>query len=159
MSEKTVLFVDDELPILKTIKRIFHKEPCQVLIAESGQQGLELLEQNTVHVVVSDQRMPQMSGAEFLHQVRLKHPHIIRLTMSGYADLPTVIECVNQAHIHYFLPKPWDSDELKSVVMGYLEAAEDLGDGAPTMEYCQTLRKIIAGQRAEIDQLKKNISA
>ena len=83
MKNITVLFVDDELSILSTLKRLLRKESYDVLTADSGQQGLELLAQHAVDVVISDMRMPQMNGAEFLKIVKQQYPHTKRIIMSG----------------------------------------------------------------------------
>ncbi|MCL9781193.1 response regulator [Vibrio sp. S4M6] len=130
MPNGTVLFVDDEISILKSITRLFYNEGCKVMTALNAAEGLSLLDEQPVHVVVSDQRMPDMSGSEFLTQVRKFHPQVIRITMSGYADIASVIECINEAHIHHFIPKPWDSEQLKSIVLHYLSVASNMRSNA-----------------------------
>lgn len=121
--QDVVLFVDDEEPILKMVNRLFHSENMQVLTANSGEEALNLLEAHSVQLVISDQRMPQMSGSELLTQVRVKYPNVIRMIMSGYADISSVVECINDAHIHHFVPKPWDTEQLKQLISEYLDVA------------------------------------
>ncbi|WP_338518968.1 response regulator [Alteromonas gracilis] len=96
----TVLFVDDEPNILRAIKRALFTMDITLLLAESGAQALELLEQHHVHVVISDMKMPQMSGAELLEQVAIKYPETFRVVLTGYADIESTIKAVNQGKIH-----------------------------------------------------------
>lgn len=121
--QDVVLFVDDEEPILKMVSRLFHSENMQILTANSGEEALKLLDAHSVQLVISDQRMPQMSGSELLTQVRIKYPNVIRMIMSGYADISSVVECINDAHIHHFVPKPWDTEQLKQLIAEYLDVA------------------------------------
>ncbi|ODS23401.1 hypothetical protein AB835_08935 [Candidatus Endobugula sertula] len=158
MEQKTILFVDDERANLNTIKRLFRTENCRVLIAESGEQGLELLAQEKVHLVVSDERMPGMTGAKFLTKVRSLYPHIIRMVMSGYADIAAVVESINKAQISYFFTKPWDTDKLKRVTLHYLNIAGQLADENST-DLCNIhqLQAIIYEQQQEIAALKQTM--
>ncbi len=116
MDNITILFVDDELSILSTLKRLLRREPYDILTAESGQQGLDILANKAVNIVISDMRMPHMSGAEFLQQVKQHYPHTKRIIMSGYADIDAVVDAVNQGGICHFISKPWDNDELKTII-------------------------------------------
>ncbi len=117
----TVLFVDDEPNILRAIKRALFSMNITLLLAESGAKALELMEQQDVHVVISDMKMPQMSGAELLEQIANKYPNTFRVVLTGYADIESTIRAVNQGKIHRYLQKPWDNKELVSVVEEGLE--------------------------------------
>lgn len=110
--QPTLLLVDDEPNILMALRRLLVDEGYRVLTAGSGRAGLEILAQNTVQVIITDQRMPEMSGTEFLRRVKTLHPNTVRLILSGYADLPTVTESVNAGALYKFLVKPWDNDHL-----------------------------------------------
>ena len=107
-----VLFVDDEEVNLKAFRAAFRRE-MEVLTAQSGEEGLALLDQGTVHVVISDQRMPGMSGSEFLALVRARHPRCMRMLLTGYADLEAVVAAVNQGGIYAYATKPWDENDLR----------------------------------------------
>lgn len=107
-----VLYVDDEEGNLKAFKATFRRE-MDIHIALSGQEGLDLLEKEEVHVVISDQRMPGMTGAEFLAIVKERHPKPMRMLLTGYADLEAVIQAVNQGGIYAYATKPWDPNDLK----------------------------------------------
>ena len=107
-----VLFVDDEEGNLKAFKATFRRD-MDVRTAASGQEAIILLEQEPVHVIISDQRMPGMSGAEFLAIVRERHPRAMRMLLTGYADLEAVVSAVNQGGIYAYATKPWDENDLR----------------------------------------------
>lgn len=109
----TILFVDDEENILAVLKRLLRKEEYRVLTALSGAEGLRILRENEVHIVVSDQRMPGMLGTEFLRRAKETFPNILTAILTGYADLETIMEGLNRGHISHFFLKPWKSEELK----------------------------------------------
>lgn len=110
--DRTLLVVDDEPNILSAIRRLCRREGFRVLTADNARAGLELLAEQEVQIVLSDQRMPNMSGTEFLAQVRLLYPDTIRLVLSGYTDIETVIDAVNRGTLFKFLTKPWDDEAL-----------------------------------------------
>ncbi len=107
VEKKTVLFVDDEPIILRSIKRSFLDKPYNQLFTKSGQEALEILQKEEVHVIVTDMCMPGMSGLELLKIVREKYPHIVKIILSGYTDMPVLHEKVNQKEIFKFVFKPW----------------------------------------------------
>lgn len=110
---RTLLLVDDETDVLSALKRMLRLEGYDIITATSAREGLELLSIYPVQVIISDQRMPQMSGSEFLSRVRDLHPHTVRLILSGYADLRSVTEAINHGAIYKFLTKPWDDEMLR----------------------------------------------
>lgn len=123
MTEATkILCVDDERNVLKALRRLFMDEDYEVIIAESGEEGLEILaEQEDVCLVMSDYRMPQMNGVEFLHKVYERWPDTLRVVLSGYADTAAVVEAINQGQIYKFIPKPWNDEELLTSIKTALE--------------------------------------
>lgn len=112
----TVLFVDDEPGVLRSLRRVFHRSDIEAHFAESGKQGLEALGEQPVDVVVSDMRMPGMDGYEFLSEVRRKHPSVIRVVMSGYAEKKAILKGVMDGTVKAYLTKPWDNDALKGYI-------------------------------------------
>ena len=116
MIERTLLLVDDEEDITTALTRALRKEGCNILRAQSGKEGLALLAQHNVGVIISDHRMPEMTGVEFLSKVRELYPKIIRIVLSGYADLASVTNAINQGAVFKFLNKPWDNDALRATV-------------------------------------------
>ncbi len=119
--ENRVLCVDDEVSILSALKRLLRKEEYTLLTASSAEEGIELLKQTTVQVVVSDQRMPGLTGVEFLQRVKEMHPETIRVILSGYADLSVMVEAINKGEIYRFLSKPWNDEELKITIRQALD--------------------------------------
>lgn len=121
-TEHTVLFVDDEESILKTIKRLFIDEGYRIITANGGQTALDLIDGGeTPSVIVSDQRMPEMGGAEFLAKAKEKLPQSIRMVLTGYADVNAAVDAINMGGIYRYILKPWDDDDLKLSVKEAVE--------------------------------------
>ena len=112
----TVLLVDDEPSILSALRRVLRREGYRVLVAESAAAALGVLARETVEVIVSDQRMPQMTGTELLSRVKTLHPRTVRLVLSGYSEITAVTDAINRGSIHKYLSKPWDDEHLKSEI-------------------------------------------
>lgn len=117
--QRTLLLVDDEINILAALKRLLRRDSYQILTANSGREALELLKQNEVDVIVSDQRMPGMTGTEFFQIAKDLYPDTMRIVLSGYTELQSVTDAVNQGSIYKFLTKPWDDAQLR----GHIEEA------------------------------------
>jgi len=111
----TLLIVDDEVDVLESLRHQFHRA-YRVLTASTGKAAIELLGQNEVHLILSDQRMPGMSGDVFLSQARRLQPDAIRMLFTGYADIQAVINAVNEGHIFRYILKPWDTNELEGII-------------------------------------------
>ncbi|MGB1581093.1 MAG: response regulator [Nevskiales bacterium] len=118
-----VLFVDDEQRILTSMKMLFRRE-YEVFTCNSGAEAMELLKEQKVEVVVSDQRMPKMTGIELLREVRDVQPQAIRLLLTGYADLNAIIGSINEGEIFRFVSKPWSNEDLKATLAKAVAAAE-----------------------------------
>ena len=110
---RTLLLVDDEPNILASLKRLLRRDAYHILTANSGQEGLDVLASNAVDVIVSDQRMPGMLGADFLRKAKLLCPQTIRIMLSGYTELQAVTDAVNEGAIFKFLTKPWEDHQLR----------------------------------------------
>jgi len=121
MPEKTVLCVDDELNILSSLKRMLRREDYRLLTANSGEEALSLIEKETVHLVVSDYRMPVMTGTELLQKVKEKSPCTVRVILSGYADAGVIVDAINKGEIYRFFTKPWNDDELITAIRQCLD--------------------------------------
>ncbi|HEY8269809.1 MAG TPA: hybrid sensor histidine kinase/response regulator [Pseudobdellovibrionaceae bacterium] len=116
MAKHLILCVDDELDNVDALERLFRKH-YTVLKATSGAQGLAILGENPdVALIISDQRMPNMTGVEFLEKAQLSHPKALRILLTGYTDIESVIQSVNQGQIYRYLTKPWDSTDLLNTV-------------------------------------------
>ena len=108
----TLLLVDDEPDILASLKRLLRPLGYQILTAPSGEEGLLLLAEHSVDVVLSDQRMPGMTGVAFVCMVRERYPDVVRMILSGYADLQSVTDAVNEGAVYKFMNKPWDDEQV-----------------------------------------------
>ncbi|HEY2158415.1 MAG TPA: hybrid sensor histidine kinase/response regulator [Isosphaeraceae bacterium] len=122
-----LLIVDDEVDVLDSLRYLFHRK-YRVLTAEGGERALEVLRDEEVHVILSDQRMPGMSGDVLLGHARKLFPDAIRMLFTGYADLDAVIRAVNEGHIYRYIVKPWDPSELESIVGQAVEQYELLAE-------------------------------
>ena len=120
-NKPTVLFVDDEAYVLKSLQRICRREPYEVLTANDAAQAMEILASNHVDIVVSDLRMPNMDGSQLLAHVAEQYPEMPRILLSGNADLPSVINTVNEGKLSYYFQKPWDDDALRLTLRGFIE--------------------------------------
>jgi len=130
MDEKrTILFVDDEIRLLRSIERGLIEQPYHLLFAESGEQALRLLAKHQVHVLVTDMRMPEMTGLELLKVVKERYPHIVRIVLSGYTQVSMLLAAINQGEIFRFITKPWRMEEdfipaIREAVEQYNRQAE-----------------------------------
>jgi len=116
MQDHTVLFVDDEVNILKAIQRLLRHEPMNVVTASRPQEALELLDRTEAQVVVSDQRMPEMSGVDLLANIRERHSDMVRMMLTGYTEMNIAVEAINRGEIYRLITKPWNDDELKATL-------------------------------------------
>ncbi|MBL8428860.1 MAG: response regulator [Dechloromonas sp.] len=112
----TLLFVDDEPGILSALRRLFRPHGYRIFIAEGGAAGLEVLETEQIDLVISDMRMPEMDGATFLKEVRSRWPNVMRILLTGYADITSTVAAINQGEIYRYISKPWDDNEIVSIV-------------------------------------------
>jgi response regulator RpfG family c-di-GMP phosphodiesterase len=120
-SQPTLLLIDDEANILTSLRRLLRPRGYRVLTAESGVQGLEILQSEPVDLVISDMRMPVMSGAEFLSRVRETWPDTVRVLLTGYADIASTIEAINRGEIFRYVSKPWDDNDVLLLVKQALD--------------------------------------
>jgi FixJ family two-component response regulator len=111
-----LLFVDDEEGVLHALRRIFLEENYQIFTASSGDKALAILEKARVHLVISDQRMPGMTGAELLKEIKLKWPETIRIMLTGYADVQSIMGAVKEGAVYKFITKPWNDEDLRLTV-------------------------------------------
>ena len=121
MNDKIILCVDDEIDVLNALKRELHKVADEVITTTSGKEGLEVLANREVAVVISDMHMPAMDGVQFLHGVLELQPSTFRILLTGYSDVEATIAAVNEGEIQRFLQKPWQSQALHLAVIQGLE--------------------------------------
>lgn len=145
MVEKSVLFVDDESHILTSLKRLLRKEPYRVHTAVGGAAGLEVLAANEIQMVVSDQRMPEMTGTQFLQKVKESYPDTVRLVLSGYAEAGAIVDAINTGEVYRFIGKPWEDESLKLTLRQCLEHYDMIQENRRLTE--QSARQLAELQR------------
>jgi putative two-component system response regulator len=118
-----ILVVDDEAPNLRLLQRVLGQEQ-EVLTAAGGAQALELLAQHEISLIISDQRMPEMTGVQLLEKSIALRPHAIKILLTGYTDVQALIDAINAGKVYKYIPKPWDPDDLRLTVKRALEAYE-----------------------------------
>lgn len=119
--KSNILLVDDEVSVLKALQRSLFDEDFDIYVAESAAEGLKLMEQQSFKVVVSDERMPDMCGSEFLSLISRRHPEVVRITLTGQASIEAAMVAVNQGEIYRFLLKPWNDTELTLAIRSAIE--------------------------------------
>lgn len=118
-----IMIVDDEPANLRTLTRLFRQE-YQVVTAESGAEALALLEQHEVALLISDQRMPEMTGIELMKKTVDLRPQMVKILLTGYTDVNALIESINCGLVYHYLTKPWNNDDLRLIVSRALEHYE-----------------------------------
>ncbi|MDB5918976.1 MAG: hypothetical protein JWR40_3210 [Massilia sp.] len=161
--ERTLLLVDDEPNILSALKRQLRGSGLRILTAPGGKEGLALLESEAVDVIVSDQRMPGMTGVDFLRAVKTSHPDTVRIVLSGFTELQSVTDAVNEGAIYKFLTKPWDDTQLRGHIqeaMRHKEMADenrmlDLEVRTANHSLAQANRRLEAVLRQQQEQIDR----
>jgi DNA-binding NtrC family response regulator len=125
-----ILFVDNEQAILNSLQRLFRPTGHHISIANSGAEGLSLLQQQEIDIVISDRRMPNMDGAQFLTGVAKKWPATVRMLLTGYADLSSAIDVVNNGAIARYLTKPWQDADIVMCIEQAIENKRLMQDKA-----------------------------
>jgi len=110
-----VLYIDDELDNLTSFRATFRRN-FNITTADSADAAMPILESETIHVILSDQRMPKMTGIEFFEKIQIIHPDPIRILMTGYTDINAVIDAINRGHVYKYLTKPWNEEDVKIFV-------------------------------------------
>lgn len=121
MEDKTVVFVDDEELILKSLKRLFKREPFQAFFFNSAREAIDYIKDHEIDLLVTDIRMPDMDGSELLNYVKQHHPSVMRIALSGYTESNMIYDLIEKNIAKLFIFKPWDSHELKEAIRGVLE--------------------------------------
>jgi len=151
--EIKVLFVDDEKNILSSLRRLTMDEDFETLVAGSGAEGLEILaREENIGLVVSDQRMPEMTGAEFLARARELHPDIPRIVLTGYADVSAAIDAINKGGACRYIRKPWEDQELLQIIRSEV-------DRFRLQQENKRLQEIIRAKNEELEDWNRRLKA
>jgi len=146
-TKHTLLVVDDEPDVCDSVHDLLRRE-FTVLKAKSAAEGYKLMETNEVHIIMTDQRMPHVTGVELLTKIRQGHPRAVRMLFTGFADLESIIAAINQGHIFQFLKKPWQPEELESAVRAAAQEYDRL------VEQGEQVRRL----QEEIERLWKRVA-
>ena len=149
-SDHTILCVDDEKNILNAIKRLLRKEDFHVLTCSSGEEALDMMAKNDVHLVLCDQRMPIMNGTTLLKKVKEKYPDVIRIILTGYTDVDSITDSINQGHVYKFFLKPWNDQNLKLEIRQALEQYD-------LVRANEELHKKIVKQNEQLRTMNENL--
>src|SRR5918912_846843 len=120
-----IMIVDDEPANLRVLERLFRRD-YEVLTAASGQEALWKLEQHDVALLITDQRMPGMTGIELLKRTAEFRPHMVRIILTGYTDIGALVEVINSGQVYKYVTKPWDNEELRMTIERALEHYESI---------------------------------
>ncbi len=148
----TVLFVDDEVNILKALQRLLRNEDLDVLCAARGQEALEFLDRSPAQVVVTDQRMPEMNGVDLLSQVRQRHPDVVRMMFTGYTEMDVAVDAINRGEIYRLITKPWNDDELRATI-------RQAFDHADLKSEIKRLNQITREQNFKLQDMNRNLES
>jgi putative nucleotidyltransferase with HDIG domain len=152
LAEHNVLFIDDEVNILKAIQRLLRHEPYEVLTASHPQEAMELLQRFEAQVVVSDQRMPEMCGVELLSAVREQHSDVVRMMLTGYTEMNIAVEAINKGEIYRLITKPWNDDELKATLRQAFDHYDLKGE-------IRRLNQVTREQNFKLQDMNRNLEA
>lgn len=151
--QATLLLVDDEENILAALKRLLRRDGYLILAATSGAEGLQLLEQYPVDVIVSDQRMPHMTGVEFLRKAKDSYPDTVRIVLSGYTELQSIIDAVNEGAVYKFLTKPWDDELLRGHIREAVRQKQMADDNTRLAQQLAAANAALATSNDELQRL------
>lgn len=152
----TLLYVDDEQDNLLAFQAAFRRD-YRVITAESASDALRILSQTQVHIVLSDQRMPTMTGVELLKRVLAEYPKVIRILVTAYSDFDSVIKSINESRIFYYLPKPWIKEDVKQMIHNALELYELREKNQALMDDLQKSNESLLAANKAIDQYRKKL--
>ena len=151
MKRHGLLIIDDEKDILRSLTLTF-EEDYEVFTASSGPEALTLLEREDIALVIADQRMPEMTGVEFLTKTLQINPRIIRIILTGYTDTAALIQAINEGHIYQYITKPWDRRELRVIVRRALENYDLTLDNQRLLEELQVANERLKNENAFLRQ-------
>lgn len=159
MQNRTVLFVDDDRITLKALERAMQSEPYRSRFALSGSLALDIMDQETVDVVVTDLMMPEMDGMMLLDWVQAEYPHVIRVVLSALSDTDTILEAINAGSVYRYIVKPWNREELKITVRQALEIFEIQQEKKGLLEQLEMNNQLLEQRVAERTQQLLNIDS
>ena len=167
--KRTLLLVDDEDGIVASLKRLLRRDGYNIVTASSGAQGLQRMAEHSVDVIVSDQRMPGMTGVEFLRRAKELYPDTVRMVLSGYTELQSITDAINEGAIYKFLTKPWDDERLRGHIAEAFSQKEMVDENRrlssavhvanhELSEVNERLQKLLSTQREQISREENSLN-
>lgn len=147
MRQHNILIVDDEGNILSALKRLLRSEPYNIITTQEPKEAKALMSETPTSLIISDQRMPEVTGIELLTEVKKLYPDTMRILLSGYADFDIAIKAINEGGVFRFISKPWSDEDLKIAIKQALEHYDLLMDN-------KTLLKMVEKQRGILEEIK-----
>lgn len=158
VQKHTLLVVDDEADVGDSVHDLLRRE-FTVLTAKNADEGIQLMQQNEVHIIMTDQRMPKITGVELLTKIRQRYPQAVRMLFTGYADLDSIVAAINQGHVYGFLKKPWQPEELEAIVREAALEYDRLVEQAEQLRHLrdelQRLHDRVAVLETEVERLRR----
>ncbi len=148
-----LLVVDDEPDVCDSVHDLLRRE-FRVLKANGAEEGIRVMREEEVHIIMTDQRMPLITGVELLKKVKARNPKAVRMLFTGYADLESIIAAINQGHVYQFLRKPWQPEDLLSAVR---QAADEYDRIVGQDEEADRLRVEIADLQHRVQLLEEQV--
>jgi len=148
----SILVVDDEEGILKSIRRQLQGEPYELHLAASGAEGLEVLQRVCVNLIISDMRMPGMDGVTFLRKAAESCPHSVRMVLSGYAEVGSILDAVNRGHIWRYITKPWQPEDLKLAIRNGLDLWESEAERRRLLEQVKAKNRELEAMNTVLEE-------
>src|SRR5271169_3873816 len=147
----SLLVVDDEADLVHSVQDLLRFD-YRVLGATRATDGLKIMEQEPIHIVMSDQRMPEMNGVEFLKRLRERYPDTVRLLFTAYADIKAVIDAINQGNVYRYISKPWEPQELQAVLRQAVEHYDLLAERKRLVVELEEKNRQLESANAELRQ-------
>lgn len=148
-----LLIVDDEPNVCDSVHDLLRRE-YRVLKAHSAEEGYEIMRREEVHIVMSDQRMPQITGVELLSKLKSRYPQAVRMLFTGFADLESVIAAINHGHVFQFIRKPWQPEELQAAVR---QAAMEYDRIESAAREREVLQEELEGLKSRVSTLESEV--
>jgi DNA-binding NtrC family response regulator len=153
VAKHCLLVVDDEPDVCDSVHDLLRRE-FRVLKAHSAQEGIDVMRDEEVHIIMTDQRMPKITGVELLTKIKARNPNAVRMLFTGYADVESIIAAINQGHIYQFLRKPWQPDDLQTAVR---QAAVEYERLIAQAEQSEKLNTEIASLQERVEHLEHEV--
>jgi DNA-binding NtrC family response regulator len=114
--KRTILVVDDEVPVRRALTHVLEKAGYTVLAAENGRSALQILQDHAIDLIISDHHMPDLSGIDLLKLVRVRHPHVVRIIITADKEPDTAVRSINESEVYRFIRKPWNDPDLRTIM-------------------------------------------